>query len=552
VTAPSASPSSPGRPLDSFGLDLTDMIGARLLERRAAERPSQPFLTFDQETHTFGEVNSASAAMAGALRERGIGRGDRVGIILGNGAEFVSIYFALGKLGAVAIPINPAYRGYMLEYVLADTGCQLLITDAQQVRSVREAMATASRQPPIISVGDGPAVEGDGVSRFSDVTAAVPAASSLAVTFSDANCVIYTSGTTGPSKGVPISNAHAVAKAIEVIRICEITENDVIYSPLPLFHSMALLRGVLAALVAGAQCVLRDRFSASGYWDDVRRTGATVGHCVFTIPQLLKKAEPTGHDRDHTLRCLYNARYDREFEDRFGVRLIEGYGLTEAGVAMYMRSADDPHPGSCGRVSEDWEVLLADDLDCPVPAGETGEVLLRPRFPWLVTEGYLNKPEATAQTFRNLWFHTGDLASCDTDGYYYFKDRKKDSIRRRGENVSSWEIEQVIREHPAVDEAAAIPYPSPVGEDDIRVVITLRDGHRRDAAELISHCEKRLPAFMVPRYIEVIAELPRTPTGRIRKHELRDSPLGPGHYDRGDPRESASRPTMAARPGEGR
>jgi crotonobetaine/carnitine-CoA ligase len=551
VTAPSASPSSAERPLDSFGLNLTEMIAARLLERRAAERPSQSFVTFDHDSHTFGEVNSASGAIAGGLRERGIGHGDRVGIILGNGAEFVSTYFALGKLGAVAIPINPAYRGYMLEYVLADTGCQLIITDAQQVRSVREAMASAGPQPPIIAVGDGPAANGS-VSRFSDVAAAIPATSSPAVTFSDANCVIYTSGTTGPSKGVPISNAHAVAKAIEVIRICDITESDVIYSPLPLFHSMALLRGVLAALVAGAQCVLRDRFSASRYWDDVRRTGATVGHCVFTIPQLLKKAEPTRRDCDHTLRCLYNARYDQEFEARFGVRLIEGYGLTEAGVAMYMRSADDPRPGSCGRVSEDWEVLLADDFDRPVPAGETGEVLLRPKLPWLMTEGYLNKPEATAQTFRNLWFHTGDLASCDAEGYYYFKDRKKDSIRRRGENVSSWEIEQVIREHPAVDEAAAIPYPSPVGEDDIRVVITLRDGHRPEAAELISHCEKRLPAFMVPRYIEVIAELPRTPTGRIRKHELRDSPLAPGHYDRGDPRESAGLPAIATQAGEGR
>jgi crotonobetaine/carnitine-CoA ligase len=184
-------------------------------------------------------------------------------------------------------------------------------------------------------------------------------------------------------------------------------------------------------------------------------------------------------------------------------------------------------------------VRLVDERDVEVPVGEVGEIALRPRYPGLVTPGYLNKPEATVETFRNLWFHTGDLADRDEDGFYYFRDRKKDAIRRRGENVSSWEVEQVLREHPAVAEAAALPYPSPLGEDDVRVVVSLRDGARLTPPELVEFCMSRMPDFMVPRYVEVRDELPRTPTGRIEKYRLRSEGLAEDCYDRGDPREAA-------------
>jgi crotonobetaine/carnitine-CoA ligase len=493
---------------------------------------------------TRAELDAASGRIASGLRRIGVSRGQRVGIVLPNGPDFINTYFGLGKLGAAAVTINPAYRGYMLEYVLADTACTHIVVAADVLPAVKAASAHLDPPPRLVVVDSDGQPSADAI-RFEDIQDPEPLPCDAKVTFTDVNCVIYTSGTTGPSKGVPITNAHAVAKAIEVIRVCDITAEDTIYSPLPLFHSMALLRGVLAALVAGGKCVLREKFSVSQYWDEVRETGATVGHCVFTIPQLLKKAPPTDRDRDHPLRSLYNARWDPEFEERFGVRCIEGYGLTEAGVSMYMRADDPPHPGSCGRASEDWEVQLVDDDDRPVRQGQVGEIVMRPRHPWLVTPGYLNKPEATAATFRNLWFHTGDLAVVDEDGYYYFKDRKKDSLRRRGENVSSWELEQVLREHPAVEEAAAVPYPSPVGEDDIRIFVTLLPDEPATAADLVAHCARRLPDFMVPRYFEICDTLPRTPTGRIQKYELRERPLGPHTLDRGDPREQAA---SSARP----
>jgi crotonobetaine/carnitine-CoA ligase len=527
--------------MPSFGIALEEMVISRLLERQANERPQAPFVVYGDERWTFAEVDAEAARLAGGLRDRGVMRGDAVGLFLPNGPPFINTYFALGKLGATMIPVNTAYRGYMLEYLLNDTGCRVLVVAAEFVDRVLESLPRLTSLETLIVVGAAPEGAAGGALRtiaFEDVDGDA-LATDPAVSFDDVNCVIYTSGTTGPSKGVPIVNAHGVAKAIEVIRLCELGEDDVIYAPLPLFHSFALLRGVVAGLVTGGSCVLRERFSASGFWDDVRRTGATVGYCVFSIPQILKKAEPGPHDREHPLRCLYNARHDPEFEQRFGVRLVEAYGLTEAGVAIYNRPGDPPRPGSCGRVSEDWEVKLVDDNDVEVAVGAVGEIVLRPRFPGLITPGYLNKPEATAAAFRNLWFHTGDLAAVDDEGFYTFRDRKKDAIRRRGENVSSWEVEQVLLEHPAIAEAAAVPYPSPLGEDDVRVVISLREGATLEPQGVVDYCLQRMPDFMVPRYVDILDELPRTPTGRIEKYRLREQPLSPASYDRGDPREAA-------------
>ena len=519
--------------LAALHLDATEMVVSRLLERRAAEAPDHPVVHLPSGSLSYGRIDDQSGRLATSLVAMGVGRGDHVGLMLPNGEAFLTVYFALGKLGAVAVPINPAYRGYMLEYVLADTRCTVLFADATVHAELDEALAALATPPRLVVVGDREPA-GTAGRTYAELLSGQPSGSSPDLSFVDVNCVIYTSGTTGPSKGVPITNAHAVHKALEVNRVCGASAGDVIYSPLPLFHSMALLRGVLAAIVAGGECVLRDRFSASAYWDDVRRHGATIGHSVFTIPQILKKAAPGPDDRRHTLRVLYQGRFDPEFEERFGVKLIEGYGLTEAGVAMYMRPDEEPRPGSCGRVSEEWDVMIVDDDDIEVPVGEVGEIVLRPKLPWLVTPGYLNKPEATAAAWRNLWFHTGDLGYVDADGYYYFRDRKKDAMRRRGENVSSWELEQVVRELPSVDEAAATPYPSPLGEDEIRVFVTLLPGGQLTASELVAHCERRLPPFMVPRYVEIVEALPKTPTGRIQKFELRDRPLGAGVHDAGE------------------
>jgi crotonobetaine/carnitine-CoA ligase len=320
---------------------------------------------------------------------------------------------------------------------------------------------------------------------------------------------------------------------VEVLRICGYSESDILYSPLPLFYSMGLLRGVLSVALVGSSIAIKDRFSVSEFWDDVRFHGATVGHCVFSIPKMLEQAPPTAGDRDHSLRCMFNAQHNPDFEARFGVKCIESYGLTEGGNALYNRFDEPVVPGSCGRVSDEWEVRLADTAGSEVPLGDTGEILLRPKEPGRIMLGYLNKAEATTTAFRDLWFHTGDLARRDERGFYFYQGRNKDVIRRRGQNISGWEVEQILLSHPDVGDAAALAFPSEVGEDDLRVVLVAREGlDTIDLADVAAFSENRMPAFMVPRFFEQVDDLPRTPSGRVEKYKL-EGKLAPGYFDRG-------------------
>ncbi|MPZ62015.1 MAG: AMP-binding protein [Propionibacteriales bacterium] len=519
---------------------LPEMVVAKLLAGRAATTPDAPFVRFGDAVVTYGEMHRRAKRYASALQSVGLGRGDLVAIMMQNSIDYIAVYFGLVYRGAAVVLVNTAFRGYMLEYVLNDAGCQVMVVDSDLVPAVRESQpGLGALRRILVTGGAGTSTpEGD---QVVDLSAAVSgsgeAEPDLEVGYADLHCVVYSSGTTGPSKGIMISNGHAVAKAFEVIRICQFTASDVLYSPLPLFYSMGLLRGVLSVALLGASIVLRDRFSVSAYWDDVRQHSVTVAHSVFSLPRMLITAPLTPRDRDHKLRCMYNARHDPGFTERFGVRLIEGYGLTEAGNAIFSRVEQPPVPESCGQVSDEWDVRLADPDGNEVPVGGVGEILIRPRQPQRIMMGYLNKPEATAAATCDLWLHTGDLAAMDEKGYYFYKGRIKDMIRRRGQNISAWEVEQVIREHPGVGEAAALPHPSEVGDDDLRVVISPAEGASVDLVEVARYCEQRLPDFMVPRYLEVLAELPRTPSGRVEKYRLAEQPLGDGALDRGpDPR----------------
>jgi carnitine-CoA ligase len=522
---------------------LSEMVVAQVLAGRAAATPDAPFIRFGPDVVTYSELHHRALRYAGALEGAGVGRGDLVAVMMHNSVEYVALYFGLAYRGAAVVLVNTAFRGYMLEYVLNDAACRLAVVDAGLVPTVRESRPrlTALRQ---VLVAGGTAAPIEDVDLV-DLTAAVARAGASApddgVGYADLHCVVYSSGTTGPSKGIMISNGHALAKAFEVIRICGFGPDDVLYSPLPLFYSMGLLRGVLSVALTGASIVLRERFSVSAYWEEVRAHGVTVAHSVFSLPRMLQSTPPTPHDRDHRLRCMFNARHDPEFTERFGVRLVESYGLTEAGNAIFSRVEEPAVPGSCGRVSDEWTVRLADADGNEVPAGEVGEILIRPLEPQRIMLGYLNKPDATANATRDLWLHTGDLATVDERGYYFYKGRIKDMIRRRGQNISAWEVEQIILEHAGVGEVAALAQPSDLGDDDLRVVVLPAEGARVDTAEVARYCEERMPDFMVPRYVEVVADLPRTPSGRVEKYRLARQPIGPDAVDRGaDPRHRRS------------
>jgi crotonobetaine/carnitine-CoA ligase len=535
-------------------LPVEELVVRDILMDQVQVSPDRPFIRCGTDVSTYGEVHVAAGRAAGALTELGVANGDLVALMLPNTIQYVELFFGMAYRGAAVVLVNTSFRGYMLEYVLNDAACPVLIVDPEYLPVLLESQDQLNHLRTIAVTGD-PAVAGAWDDRFTkarvvSLTALVAGAddrdTAARARHSDLHCVVYSSGTTGPSKGIMISNAHSVVKAVEVLRICGYSEHDVLYSPLPLFYSMGLLRGVLSVALVGSSIAIKDRFSVSEFWDDVRFHGATVGHCVFSIPKMLEQAPPTPRDRDHGLRCLFNAQHNPEFEARFGLKCIESYGLTEGGNALYNRFDEPVVPGSCGRVSDEWEVRLADPEGSEVVPGETGEILLRPKEPGRIMLGYLNKADATTNAFRDLWFHTGDLARRDEHGFYFYQGRNKDVIRRRGQNISGWEVEQILLTHPDVGDAAALALPSEVGEDDLRVVLVAREGLQAiDLADVAAFCERRMPGFMVPRFFEQVDDLPRTPSGRVEKYKL-EGTLAPGHFDRGAGGAGRSRARPAA------
>jgi crotonobetaine/carnitine-CoA ligase len=527
--------------MDLLRLPVEELVVRDVLAEQVQVSADRPFIRCGTEVATYGDVHAAAERDAAALTGLGVTNGDLVALMLPNAIQYVELFFGMAYRGAAVVLVNTSFRGYMLEYVLNDAACPVLIADPEYLPVLWESQEQLQHLRTIAVTGDPSAVaEWDDrfnktrVVSLSTITAQVDAAVPTSrARHSDLHCVVYSSGTTGPSKGIMISNAHSVVKAVEVLRICGYSENDILYSPLPLFYSMGLLRGVLSVALVGSSIAIKDRFSVSEFWDDVRFHGATVGHCVFSIPKMLEQAPPTSRDREHSLRCMFNAQHNPDFEERFGVKCIESYGLTEGGNALYNRFDEPVVPGSCGRVSDEWEVRLADTEGSEVPLGDTGEILLRPKEPGRIMLGYLNKAEATTTAFRDLWFHTGDLARRDDSGYYFYQGRNKDVIRRRGQNISGWEVEQILLTHPDVGDAAALALPSDVGEDDLRVVLVAREGlDTIDLADVAAFSENRMPAFMVPRFFEQVDDLPRTPSGRVEKYKL-EGKLAPGYFDRG-------------------
>lgn len=522
--------------MDIDRLPIRERVLGPILRRAADTGGDRPYLTIAGHRYSFRDTEGRVRAIARGLAALGIAKGDRVALMLPNCAEFIFTWYACCLRGAAMVPINPTYKGYMLEAVLADAGCRGLVIDRSLVAALQTAAEEHRRALQWVAVVGGrqrldlPTGPCEYLA-FDELIQEAGAEPELACDFRDIQSVMYTSGTTGPSKGVLISNAHFFSSACVFLRALAFGPDDVLFTPLPLFHGLASRLGVLPALMVGAHAVVGDRFSGSRFWQQVCEAEATVAHTLFTIPPLLKTQMAGPYDRAHRLRAMYNAHHDQEFEERFNVRLVEAYGLTETGLCVYT-----PYPerryGAAGRPHEDFEIRIVDDMDFELPPGRTGEIVVRPKRPFIMMQGYLNKPAETLEAWRNLWFHTGDVARMDEDGYLYFVDRKKERIRRRGENVSSYDVEQGVMAHPAVAACAAVPHPAEAGEDDIRILVILHAGETLTAPALMDWLVGRLPAFMLPRYIEFVDDLPRSPTAKVEKYKLAEQGLGTAVWDR--------------------
>jgi crotonobetaine/carnitine-CoA ligase len=503
-----------------------------LLQRQARRYGDKPLVAVAGAAWTYRDAMQVAARRGAALRAAGVGRGERVAILCGNRAEFLEAFLGCGWIGAVAVPINAASMGPQIGYVLADSGARLLVVEGEFAPRLEHAELSRSALRSIWVVGEGAAI--DVPCAIEPWPAAQEAIEPEALRPGDALAILYTSGTTGPAKGVQCPHAQYAWWGANSARILGLTERDVLATTLPLFHINAL-NTLAQALVAGCRVAYEARFSASRFWSAMAAAEATVVYLLGAMVPMLLAQPPTSAERAHRVRVgLAPGAPEaamQAFHRRCGVPLIDGYGSTETNFVI-AGALDAPRRGVMGWLQPDFDARVVDEEDAEVAAGVAGELVLRADEPFAFASGYFGRPEQTLAAWRNLWFHTGDRVVREADGAFRFVDRIKDAIRRRGENISSWEVEQVLLGHASVAEAAVFPVRSELAEDEVMAALVARPGARIDPAGLCAFCAARLPRFAVPRYIDVVAELPRTENGKVRKVVLRERGVTAATWDR--------------------
>ena len=505
------------------------------LERNARERPGKVYAAFDGgERWTFAQVLQKVEALAGNLHELGVRQGDHVVLVLPTSPLALLVMFATNWLGAVYVPVNPALKGSSLQHVLDNAGAKLAVVHDSVLDRVLAA-APASLVSVVRTSDASPETRG-GVTLHpvSALTKAStpPPPPTRPINPWDTQSIIYTSGTTGRSKGVLSSYMHAYSSVGPDAWNC-LTIDDRQLLHMPIFH----IGGAFIATVAlcvGSSIAVVSHFRTEAFWDQVRELDVTSAFLLGAMATFLLKQPPGPRDRDHGLRMVFIVPLGQSglpFRERFGVDVFTLFNMTEICTPLISK-ANPAKDNICGRPRAGVEVRLVDAHDCSVKDGEVGQLILRTEAPWALNHGYNNNPQATADAWRNGWFHTGDAFIRDPDGDYRFVDRLKDAIRRRGENISSYEIEVELLSHPAVREAAAVPVPSEVSEDEVLVVLSAAPGTNIEPEEIILHMQSRVAHHMIPRYIRIIDELPKTPTAKVEKHVLRAEGLTPDTWDR--------------------
>jgi crotonobetaine/carnitine-CoA ligase len=514
------------------GLPLLEQTLPALLERQAQRYGAKPLLRMGSVERSYAEVRDATAATAGALRAAGVERGDRLALMCENRIELLDYLLGCAWIGAVAVPLNTALRGEQLAHQLGNSGARILAIDSALV----PVLGYLDRPPLLEQVWALDGVPADAPTGYRVVEPPAVAApiTAEAVGPGETAAILYTSGTTGVSKGVCCPQAQFYWWGVLVGEMLELDENDVLYTCLPLFHTNAL-NAFVQALVAGATYHLGPRFSASRFWTRVGEAQATVTYLLGAMVSILLTRPDGDDDRTHGVqRALAPGSAPGDFarfQERFGVVLVDAYGSTETNCPIGAPWREQ-RPGLMGPVRAGFHAQVVDENDDPVPDGTGGELLLRHDPAFAYATGYFAMPEKTVEAWQNLWFHTGDRVVRDADGWYRFTDRIKDAIRRRGENISSFEVEQAMRGHDAIEAVAAFPVASEVGEDEVAVAIVPREGRQIDPVELIRYCEPRLAYFAIPRFVRIVDELPLTLNGKVRKAELRTAGVTDDTWDR--------------------
>ena len=497
------------------------------LAARADSCGEREFLVYGKRALTYAHLAQQSLRLSAMFAQRGVRAGDRVGLMTLNHPSTVAVWFALARLGAIMVPVNPGFGAQEAGYVLLHAEVRGMICSPEALPTVQAGCAAMTDAPWLLlnSAGKGETLD--------DALAAADAALQPAAGTADSVCLfIYTSGTTGMPKGVMHSQLSVLLAGEGFVQRMHLQPEDRLLCILPMFHINALLYSLMGSLAAGARLILEPRFSASTFWRTVMETGATEVNTIAAVSNILMRRPRSEFVPGHGLRKIYGAPFNEEiyrvFQQEFDVpHLIEGYGMSEIPGVLNNPFDGERKVGAMGRPSTHPDPALpfavmkvVNDSGREVPEGEIGELAVRTP---IVMKGYFRDEAQTRASFRDGWFHTGDLGHRDAEGYYWFFARKKDIIRKRGENISGAEIDRVVSEHPDVLEAAAIPVPSDLGEDEILVAVVARPGTALSAEAIAQWCRERLAAVKVPRYVALVESLPHTPTHRVAKFKLREN-----------------------------
>ncbi|USK68714.1 AMP-binding protein [Peribacillus asahii] len=510
----------------------------KVVEHRAAAKPYTRFVRFENTDVTYNQFNCNGNKVANYITELGLTKGSTCAVMLPNSPEFLYTWLGLAKVGVIEVPINVAFRGHLLTYILNKAECQAIVISSQWVDRLLDILGDLTHLRHVIVVGDDyKAIPGLLTTHFFEyiLDTASDAPVNVEIKPTDPSLILFTSGTTGPSKGVVLTHRSNFKNASNCCDVMKYGPNDRLFTVFPLFHANARYTTVLSALLADCDVVLHDKFSASRFWDICREEKITAFNFMGSVITILMKQPERSNDKDHLVRKAFGGPtpldlYD-DFQHRFGVQISEIYGLTELGTVTN-NPAESFRKGSCGKAASFYEVEIHDEEDNPCLPGVAGEIVVRPKDPGIMFTEYYGMPEATLKTWQNLWFHTGDRGRMDEDGYIYFMDRKKDAIRRRGENISSFEVEVVINEHPKVLDSAAVGVPSELGEEEVMVVIIVKEGEELTPGELLDYCQPRMAYFALPRFVRFVKEFPRTPSQRVQKYKLREEGITPDTWDR--------------------
>jgi carnitine-CoA ligase len=516
-----AAPACDGKPISPADFGVERFSVAAVLDRRAKQFPDRVMMSIGGVDVTFEQMRQRSCAAANALLDLGIGPGDCVALFAATCPEWIYFWLGAGRIGAVAAAVNAANKGDFLLHALRLSRAKVIVTDAEREPRVAEL---ADQLPGLASI----VVQDDWLDGH-------PGAVDEHVgDVADIGSLFFTSGTTGPSKAVATTWHYLFTTAATAASAWNFEPGEALWTAMPLFH-LSAAPAVLAPMLVGGTTVLAPTFHPASVWDEVRACGAVGFVGAGAMVSMLWNQPPDPRDAQLPLRFISAAPIAagvyRAIEKRYGCRIVTMYGLTEAFPIAVKSVAEAGVPGTSGRPNPNFEVRIVDPDGEPLPDGEVGEIACRPRYPHVMSEGYVNA-SGQAVDPHPAWFRTGDLGVLDSDQNLTYVDRVKDSLRRRGENISSVEVETVVTAHPAVLEAAVIGVPSDLGEDDILLFVTVQPDRDLDYAELLDFCGARMPYFSVPRYVEIVSELPKTIIGRVRKDVLRARGVGSAAWDR--------------------